>query len=753
LRAREWRADRRTFVEWLLVGIALSVLVLWLGLGSATQRADHLVYDSLLRLGGGTPSNRIVIVAIDNRSVEALGRWPWSREIHARLLDRLASAKPAAIGYDVLFTEPGPSDDQLAQALAKAGNVRLPLLLEAPGYNGAAWRSAEPVSPLRKAAAGTGHVNLIPDADGTVRQIPLYMTADDATWPHLALKMFEAAGGQAPPSPPPLPGQGLLARDPIHVRYRSQADGFRTVSFVDLLNGETPSDFLKDRLVLVGMTAEGLGDRYATPLSPRGELTPGVQIQAALLDTLLHGDAPRQLPALPLAFLSLIPLWVLMAGFLRLRPAANMGLGLALIAGVFVASAALFLFGIWASPLPAAAALALAWPLWSWRRLAAASAYMQTEVDAFRTDPALLSDGDRIHVPRDHIGQQVFALRFALQRLRNLNRFVADTLHSLPDATLVIDNDRRVTLANERALTLFDQADLEGHDLRSLIRTLGETGWQRLIDADGSTEITTSAAQVLKVDSALLIDAEGRRTGHIIRLADVTDIRTIERQREQALQLLSHDMRSPQVSILTLLSGVASRGTDFERRIAGYARRTLALAESYVQLARAESKPLDRSLFDLAQALIESADSLWPQASARGVTIEIVGDATESLVAGDPTLIGRALINLIDNAVKYGPENGVVTCTLEAGLEGTPNWLCAIHNEGAGLTAEQIQRLFEPFHRHDLDAPGVGLGLTFVRTVVERHGGTIRCESSPGAGVTFHITLPRAEDTGAQASV
>lgn len=746
--AQTQTADRRTFLEWLLVAFVLSGLVLWLTLASGTRRADNLVYDGLLQLGGSTPSEQIVVVAIDNRSVEALGHWPWSREVHARLLDRLTAARAAAVGYDILFTEDAQPDDDFAKAIARNGRVHLPLMLEAPGYNGTPWRVVEPVPQLSQAAAAKGHVNLTPDMDGKVRRAPLYITAAETTWPHLALTLFQASGGHPAPHLSAKPEQGLVARDSTLIRFRTGSGGFRTVSFIDLLNGEVPSPFLENHLVLVGVTAEGLGDRYATPVSPRGALTPGVEILAALLDTLLQGDAPQEVPALWLALLSLAPLWVLFAGFLRLRPAANLILSIALILGVFIASGLAFLFGFWVPPLPVATGLVLAGPLWSWRRLTAASAYMQTEVDAFQTDVTLLPAKDRARVPRDHIGQQVFTLRFALRRLRDLNHFIADTLRSLPDATLAIDDEGLVTLVNSQANRLFGTTDLEGRDIDALFRSLGEERWRRLLGAEGAdNEITTPSGTVLKVDSSPLSDPDGVTRGQIIRLADVTAIRTIERQREQALQLLSHDMRSPQVSILTLLDGGATRDTAFERRIAGYSRRTLSLADSYVQLARAESKTLETTLFDLTQILVESADGLWPQASAKGIAIEVADEASECWIEGDPTLVARALINLIDNAVKYSPDQSVVRCCIDQdGGAVRPTWTIRIHNDGPGLTGEQIANLFEPFHQNDPDADGVGLGLAFVRTVVERHGGAIRCESKAGEGVTFLISFRQATD-------
>lgn len=748
---------RRHVVEWVLVGLALSVLVVWLTLAQATVRADHLVYDRWVDLKSGPPSEQIVVVAIDNRSIEALGRWPWPRTTHAALIDRLGQAQAKAVGYDVLFTEPDPADAVLGASIKAAGNVYLPVLLETPGDDGAAWGESLPAGVLAEAAAGLGHVNLTPDADGTVRRLPLYMsggrslTHEGRAWPHLTARLYEASAGALPPAPTPADEDGLFAEAPMLVGYRGPAGHFRTVSFVDLLNGETPSAFLRDRLVLVGMTADGLGDRYATPTSSRGGLTPGVEIQAALLDTLLRGDATRPAPVGWQVVLSLLPLWLLLVAFLVFRPMVNLAVGLGLIVGVFLASLAAFQMGWWFPPLAAVAGLALAWPLWSWRRLAAASSFMQAEIDQFEAEAPLLPDAEGRGLPQDVIARQVGGLRRALRRFRNLSRFVTDTLSSLPDATLVVSDAGRVLLANDRASALFGRSDLVGAEVDPLFQGLGEADWRRFLSGGEGEEITIPSGAVLKVDSERLSDAEGQASGRIIRLADVSAIRLAESQREEALQLLSHDMRAPQVSILTLLDGAHDR-TDpaFERRIGDYARRTLTLAESYVQLARAESQTLDSAVFDLSQVLIDAADNLWPQANAAGATIVTPDGAVEHLVRGDAVLITRVLVNLIDNALKYGPTGGVVTCGLEAVVEeGAPVVICSIHDDGPGLSEEAQAGLFQRFTRAEPDKPGVGLGLAFVRTVVERHGGWIRCDSGPGRGTTFRFALPGADDAEA----
>lgn len=733
---------RRALVEWGLVAALSALLVGWMALTPVADGADHLVYDALMRAEAGPADQDIVIIAIDDRSLEALGQWPWPRDLHARLIDRLTQAGAGPVAYDVLFTEASPQDGALAAALARNGKVRLPVVLDAPGLNGAAFREDAPAPGLTEAAAGLGHVNLTVDDDGAVRRLPLYLQAGQQTWPHLILPLA-AARGVVPASPAPHDNGDLFAAAPEALIYRGPPGAFRTLSFADVLSGETPAAFLKDRLVLVGATAPGLGDRYATPATPHGELRPGVEVQAALLQTLIEGGGPRSLSPGWVLALSLLPLGLLVAGFLVLRPAANMALGAGLIIVTLIAAAFAFLAcGLWFPPSAAVAGLALAYPLWSWRRLAAASAYMQSEVDAFERDGVRLIGRAQ---GGDVVARQVDALRAAVRQVRDLERFISDALRSLPDATVVADPHARIILSNDRAEALFGERLKDGADLPLLFQSLGEPAWRRFLDLEGDPgDITTPDGRILKAAASVLTDAEGQPVGHIVRFADMTRFRAAERQRAEALQLLSHDMRAPQVSILTLLDGPAPRLDPMvERRIADYARQTLDLAEGYVQLARAESQPYRSELLDLGQVAMDAADILWPQASKKGVRILTPDGEEEFLVQGDPALLRRLTTNLMDNALKYGPEGGVIQVSLTGAEEdGRPVCILSVSDQGPGLSEEAARRLFQAFGHGGADHRGAGLGLAFVRTVAERHGGTIRHQpGSPGA--TFILTLPR----------
>ncbi|WP_081077180.1 ATP-binding protein [Burkholderia pseudomultivorans] len=240
----------------------------------------------------------------------------------------------------------------------------------------------------------------------------------------------------------------------------------------------------------------------------------------------------------------------------------------------------------------------------------------------------------------------------------------------------------------------------------------------------------------------------GRTKRTIGFVLDVTKIRLAERRREAWLHFISHDMRSPQSSILALidLQRAAEPGPSIQGlldRIAAYARRTLALADDFVLLARAEAPIWSLVETDIGSVVLDAIDELWAPAQARGIRIDVdIGD--EVCVARvEPFLLVRAVVNLVSNAIKFSPADATVTVRLYCVEHG---YAISVSDHGPGISAEARERLFEPFQRLLVEPPrypaGAGLGLAFVKTIAKRYGGNIELHTRPGEGCTFVLTLP-----------
>ncbi|WP_186157187.1 hybrid sensor histidine kinase/response regulator [Burkholderia gladioli] len=219
------------------------------------------------------------------------------------------------------------------------------------------------------------------------------------------------------------------------------------------------------------------------------------------------------------------------------------------------------------------------------------------------------------------------------------------------------------------------------------------------------------------------------------------------RQRDEVLDFLSHDMRAPQSSILSLLD--TYRATHGEmplllERIELHARRALALADGFIQLTRAQSEKQPTELVSLNEVLLDAADQLWEKAGNMGSRISVGVPEQECLCIGDRMMLTRAVANLIDNALKYGPAGAEVRCLI---ADDGEDWLVGVEDEGQGIAPELRASATESFvrltHGPGTQRGGFGLGLAFVRAAAGKHRGEILMRYT-ARGFMTGLALPKA---------
>jgi CHASE2 domain-containing sensor protein/signal transduction histidine kinase len=778
---------KRFFLEWTLIGVVGVAAVLFGVASPLTERASFLFYDQLLLHAASRPSSGIVIVAIDDESIAELGRWPWPRETHAALLTQLAKAKPASVAYDVLFTEPSPGDATFAEAM-KHVPTYLPLLVDRLPVNQNEPAVVEPVPVLRAAAAGVGHIDLEVSHDGIVRSVSLFEGSGKDWWPSITVPVYQALRG----ADAVFPGIGRSAADArfavtgpagegdlkrahrMMIPFSRTSLDYPRVSFAAAMQGSVPPEFFAGKIVLVGATAAGLRDRFATPISGEvGEL-PGVDIYATILDALFDGRAIEPIRDRTAGWASLVPVGILLAALLVVSPLQSLMLTIALGGASLIASACLvYLRSRWLSPVPALGGLALIYLLWSWRRLEVAMSYLGQELRLLAAEPNLLpGPHPKPHGTAGDVLERLIALtRQAVQRQRNMRQFIWDSLNSLPEPIMVCDRNGRILMVNDPARLHF--GPLQFADL-SIMQLFGEFHFVRLVDEDSSGSLPSGMQWPAMLDprverhTAVMMhgievrDRHGR--DHMLRYApcttstsespgwiaswvDITALHASERQRDDMLHLLSHDMRSPQASILALLDTERPRidskpAMELMERVERYARRSLALADDFVQLARAESQHYSLELLNLHELAIDASDEIWPLANTKDIEVRCESEGQVFWVLADRSLMTRALINLLSNAVKYSPPGTRVDCIV---TEMPGAVVCMVRDAGYGIALEQQAHLFERFRRFHLDgqppSDGTGLGMAFVKTVITRHAGEIAIQSAPDQGTTVTITL------------
>lgn len=779
---------RRTLIEWCLLAAAVLALVALAAREGWTERADLAAYDIAIGAQHHPARDDIVIVAIDDASITAIGRWPWRRAVLAHLVERIAAGAPRVIGVDVILSERDtryPQDDAvLARSLAQAGNVVLPVVAE---HAGAGMLVRYPLAGL---GAAVGHINMVVDTDGVARQVYLREgphPVQAAGVPHLAAVMAESGR-----TPRPLDsyrqeraqtteGNGWERRGRLRIPYAGPPGTFARVSARDVLEGRADPARFAGKAVLIGAMATGMGDVLPTPVSRDGRGMSGVEILANTLQALTDGNA---IVAVPRGWqLAGTLLAVLLAALtaLRLPPrGALVATGL-LLAGLLGGSLVLLaLARLWFAPAAAVLGCLLFYPLWSWRRQEAALRFLSDELARLEREPGLMPAPRHTGATLDSRMRAVYGMS---ARLRGVRRFLSDGLESLPDATAICDLDGGVMLANRRCVALAptvlggEPAPAAGDAgpprpaIRAVIEALFPAPapalayWQALHERharastapaqvpEGGIEVAGRGDRRYLLHGAPLHGDSGAVAGLIVSVTDITAIRVAERQRDQMLRFLSHDMRSPQASILALIelherrnrndgAATAADGTVLSR-IAAHARRTMTLADDFISVARAESKSLAFMEVELGSVVLDATDQLWALANARDVSLQIDLPDEPAVVQGEPALLVRAIANLVSNAIKFSPRGRPVTVSL---AREPGHFAIAVQDHGPGIALADQARLFEPFarlHEGQQGAPdGAGLGLVLVRAVAERHGGKVEVHSVVDAGAVFRIVLP-----------
>jgi CHASE2 domain-containing sensor protein len=338
--------------DWFL-GLVVSFVLLFLGGSQIIQSLERSAYDWGVRASSQPPSDKVVVIAIDDASIRNIGRWPWSREVHAKMTESLANAKVKVIGNLVFFSEPQldpglgfinkmlelfpkpategemppiredqkpiyqllrdaeaalNTDRKLAESYAKAGNVVLPMLFELgdprgkpdkplpefvvrnqvpkvePGTGDTPLPAASvislPIDEIGKTAAAIGHLNANVDVDGGVRSEPLVLQFFDQYYPSMSMMLAAKSFNLGPEDIKVRLGEGVqigklrIATDPalqMFTYFYKDRDGrpaFRVDSFFDVYSGKVPLDTFRDKIVLIGPTAAGVGTTSVTPVSP-----------------------------------------------------------------------------------------------------------------------------------------------------------------------------------------------------------------------------------------------------------------------------------------------------------------------------------------------------------------------------------------------------------------------------------------------------------------------------------------------------
>ena len=409
---------RRRWAAALIAGLAAAML----SASGMMAPVDDALYAAYVRNAPLARDGGTVLIAIDDRSLQALGQWPWPRRIHARLVNRLDAAGARSIALDVLMSErdrdPG-SDDALAQAMRASGRVVLPVNAGTAAA-GAPAEELVPVAPLGDAARALGHSDL-ESGQGPASALHLWAGVGTPRWPALSLALLgvDRNDRTAPPTPRRNASRAWERADRVLLRFAGPAGTYPQYSYVDVLDGRVPDDAFRGRRIIVGATAAGLGHVIDTPMP--GTRMSTLEYVANATETLAQRAQVRALDPTTCALLAFF-VTTLAAG-LALRPA----LRARILANAFVVT------GLVAASLIAVSAVK-AW----WGSSAAVAAITVLGAVSILVD--LRRSADRAHL--DGVTGLLSRRRF-LRRLRGAIAHAADTSEPLAVVSLEISGFER----------------------------------------------------------------------------------------------------------------------------------------------------------------------------------------------------------------------------------------------------------------------------------------------------------------------
>ena len=691
-------------------------------------------------------SGTIVLVEIDGQSLDYMGVWPWPRQAHAEVLDKLIEANAARVAFDIDFSSPSnpESDAALERAFAAAdGRVLLPVFqqLVRTADGGMGRRLTLPLERFRQHAT-LASINVRPDRDGRIRRLPFVQDIGGSLYPSVA-----AALSNAPPE------HGSFIID-----FGVRPQTIPRISFVDVLEGNFPPDFFVGRQVLIGATAVELGDQFAVP---RWRTMPGPVLNTVAYESLFQGRALQEAPVWSVLALTA---FVVFAGALLFSRFGWRGGLLVCLGGAGVLVAGSFV---------------------------CQAVHRETVAIAPAGTALLLSFGVGLVSRLNRQG-----LRLLVESVNNMHRraLLDRVVDGSSDGLLIVDAAGEIVVTNGSAHKIFGWPSFDGvrpdalfdwrdadtrHALTPVLQMdfgLADGGLREVIGKnwDGETiplELTVthvvSAAQQRGVTAQehlvwVVRDIRERKRIEQLKQQAMEDAMRAERAKADFLATMSHELRTPLNHIIgfsemletRMFGGLSEKQAEYVGNIAVSGRDLLHMISEILEYSAVKDRDYELSDDEVSpRDLIQ--DCIATMRERAGLASIRLLDATESSdglpdIRVDVAKIQQVLTNLLSNGIKFSDEGGQVVLDVECDLDGV---VFKVADQGPGMTPSQIEAALEPFARGE-DAfrrtqDGYGLGLPLAKAIVDLHGGDVSIESEIDVGTKVLVRLPTARVVGA----
>jgi PAS domain S-box-containing protein len=703
---------------------------------------DNYFYDLAFRLRGERKhDDRIVIAAIDEKTLAKLGRWPIRRTYYVALLNHFQQ-QAAAVGLNIIFSESSADDKLLADAIDRQGNVVLPVYIDSH------LNISAPVAAL--SAAACGHVHLAQDVDGFVREMFHTVAYRSGVLPSFAFALRDVLDAKMPARPdirdeisPTENLYPIVQSDNMWINYYGAPGTFHYLSVADILDGQWPPSFFADKIVLVGKTTAGLQEGILTPFTHDRSKMPAVEVHAHALNNLL--DHSRIRPVGRWIRWTVATGFAIFCFFMFIRSSIVNGtfIGLLSLSAVtLVIMIAFARFNVWLMP---------------------AALYASVGVSFLA------------------------AYFYNLQKMKSLLLRARDnweeSFNTIDDAICIYDDTCNLIQCNRAAEQIFGPPGLEFLKQRCSRHYLENDAViieNARTKVEGFTEevFHSELGRYLEIKSHPRFDRDRSCKGVVQVVRDITENKISEKEHRRLQEQLIQAQKMEAIG--TLAGGIAHDFNNILSAVMGYTelallslpeRTELTVHLNHVLKAGMRAKDLVEQIL----AFSRQTHQVYQQQSVRiGLiikealkliqstfpsTIQLdLKIVSKSMVVIDPSQMHQIVMNLCTNAKHAMQEHGgMLTVNLvDVEIEPPAEILdrnpelrsgsyvrLTVKDTGHGMSPEVMQRIFEPYFTTKEKDVGTGLGLAMVHGITKKFGGTVLLESQPGKGTAFYVYLPR----------
>ncbi len=756
------------FLPGLLAGLLVSGL--WqLGM---LQPLDQQAYKTLFQVRGALPwDKRVVVIAMDEKSLKALGRLPWSRDRYTQLLNILTPAQPDVVVLDLIFPEPSPEDQAMAEAMERQSRVVLAQSWDRTG------QILLPTPTLRQAAIATGHALNPEDPDGFSRTfIP-----EIEGVPTLGVSTMRVYSIVHEPIELPANDQRLWLNWPGPVDQMPQH------SFADVLSGKVPLQTFQNKIVLIGVTATALAE-LRTPYDSNPPAS-SVFLHAAFINNLLQNNFLHTIPSPWIWVLLLFGGPLLSYGLSLLNPGKQLFGWVSLCIIWFTLSLLTFraeyLIPV-VQPIALFAGTGIAVALRERSRVNSLLAEKVEQLLRLRNEaptPVYERGNHALSIDKQQsvATQRVMQLAELAEWFSRNQSAKTAIANSLSMGLVAADFDGTVWFCNaisQRWLSLTLGGDLRAQIIptwvskeqwASILAELGEKNSpipHELCHEGRWYELKFEPLSYLSAEDWVAARSDQSITGFLLVIEEITERKAAEEERNQQLfelqrlnslkddflSTVSHELRTPMANMKMAIHLIERATSDNQRDtylaiLQQQCSREIALINDLLNMQRLEmsAETLKLEPVDLIEWLPQIIVPFVKRADENEQSLHL--DIPEQLpfLITDRSHLERILAELLNNACKYTPPKEKICLSVHS----QPSSLgIVVMNTGSEIAQSECIRIFEKFYRvpesDRRNQGGTGLGLALIKKLAEHLGGTIQVISS-SEKTAFTVQLPLRE--------